>query len=323
MRALFSSFFYSVFLICLFTKCSSFDSDVSILTTVTIEKKQLLYQEFDDSVVSGITNWMPKVHDVKSVQGADCFKSYVCLFCADHSNLQILDMINKEQVSAISLPSLGSAYHCNNVDFSSTFYDENDFFPLLYSSHQGKNARCVLVDRLFMDGGKFKAKTIQRIDIPYEIDEALRFTPDALIDNQNKCLYVYTGNTIPITDFYIFKFRLPMITEGAVRLTKEDIMSAWVIQDNPSYYKQGGIVKNNILYIMEGVPGWNTDNIMRVIDLNNETYTLFNLTELYNAVWEPEDIFIYDENLYVLSSGSGIFLIEFNKPFLGYSIANP
>lgn len=279
-------------------------------------KTVLHYEESIGFVITGATKWMTQVKGGNSRQGADCFQNLLLQFRVNHTAIDIMDMEQRKHVLTVVLPSLGNAYHCNNADFSNTFYDETDAFPLLYSSHQGKAARCILVDRIIYEGEDVKLKTIQRIDIPFELDKPLEYTPDAIIDKDNNFLYVYTGNTIPITDFFIYKFRLPSISEGGtVRLTKEDAISCWTICDNPSFYKQGGMVKDDVMYIMEGVPAWDKDNILRIIDLKNNSYKLINLSKELNVKWEPEDIFIYKNDFYVASNRMGVFKlkIETNK----------
>lgn len=275
------------------------------------QKTRLQYDEAIDFNINSISRWMTQKQGEKSNQGADCYQNFLCQFRVDHTALDIMDMESRQHFATITLNSLGSAYHCNNADFSNTFYEETDAFPLLYSSHQGKSARCILVDRIYKDGNEYRMETIQRIEVPFEIDDPLQYTPDAILDKDNHFLYVYTGNTIPITDFYIYKFRLPSIHEGeVVRLTKKDAVSCWTINDSPSYYKQGGMIKDNVLYIMEGVPGWNTDNILRVIDLNREGYKLINLSKALNSNWEPEDIFIFNNNFFIASNRAGIYKLE-------------
>ncbi len=260
--------------------------------------------------IQSVSYWMEQINGEKSSQGADCYGNMLCQFRVDHTSLDIMDLKQKRHVATIPLFSLGSAFHCNNADFSSSFYDDSDEFPLLYSSHQGNDARCILVDRIYKVGKEYKFKTLQRIDIPYGLDEPLQFTPDAIIDNENQYLYVYTGNTKPITSFYIYRFRLPRFAEGSITLTEKDFEAAWIITDNPPKYKQGGMVKDGIIYLVEGVPGWETDNIIRAIDLHTGSYSIINLTKSFNAKWEPEDIFWYDGNFYIAANRSGIYRLD-------------
>ncbi len=287
----------------------------SAVSPEALVKKTLVNKDSVGIEILGITNWMHNIPGTKYKQGTDCYKNFVCQFCAEHSSLYIFDIEKKELVTTVTLPALGSAYHCNNVDFSSTFYDETDPFPLLYSSHQGRDARCVLVDRIYYDGDDYKVETIQRIDIPFEIDLPLGYSPDVILDKDNNYLYVYAGNTRTITDFYIYKFRLPHWKKENVKLKGRDLLSSWVIKGNPSYYKQGGMVSNNVLYVVEGVPGLYTDNKLRVIDLDAGSYKVFNLTEMFDAKWEPEDVFMFDNKLFVASSQSGIFLLHLKESF--------
>lgn len=224
-----------------------------------------------------------------------------------------MDIKEKKHVATINLTSLPGAYHCNNADFGKSFYSEEDEFPLLYSSHQGRNARCILVDRIMRDGEQYKLQTVQTIFIPWELDDRLCYTPDAIIDKENDFIYVYTGNTSPVTDFFIFKFRLPALHEGDVKLSRNDLLSSWVIFNNPLYYKQGGAINNNIIYILEGVPVWQADNILRIIDLSNCTYKTINLSKDYSLNWEPEDVFFYNNRLYIASNQAGFYLVNMEE----------
>ena len=53
----------------------------------------------------------------------------------------------------------------------------------------------------------------------------------------------WNNSMLQIGDFYIYQFRLPSIEDGeVVKLKEEDIISKWVVKDNPAYYKQGGLV---------------------------------------------------------------------------------
>lgn len=300
---------FSISIVTLMLGCSS-NYYQDIILPDENRKTPILQDISTDYYIRSLSRWMTHTQSGSSCQGADCHGNLLCQYRVDHTALDIYDLNQKCYVATITLSSLGSAFHCNNADFSNTYYNNTDEFPLLYSSQQGKNARCILVDRIYKTGEEFHLETIQRIDIPYEIDIPLQYSPDALIDKDKNCLYVYTGGTIPLTDFYIYKFRLPSPSEGNVRLTKEDILSEWVIEGCPAYYKQGGMVKDGVLYIMEGVPGWNTDNIIRIININKNTFTLINLTELLNVKWEAEDIFLHDDCFFIASNKSGIYRID-------------
>lgn len=288
-------------------KCDSSDHD-RVLTKdgfVVLKKDESI-----DFSIKKVSYWMNQITGDKSNQGGDCFKNVLCQFRADYSYLDFMDMKSKKPVATVSLATLGKSYHCNNADFSDIFYTVSDEFPLLYSSHQGKDARCILVDRINKNNGQYVVETVQRIDLPYEEEMPLQYTPDAIIDKDHDFLYVYTGNTITLTDFYIYQFRLPGVQEGDyLKLTKEDIICKWAIFEDPAYYKQGGMMKDGLLYIMEGVPKWNTDNILRIIDLKHFCYKTINLSKSFGVDWEPEDIFMYNDDFYITSMRSGIYHI--------------
>lgn len=246
-----------------------------------------------------------------SKQGGDCYQNFFCQFKVNHEALDIYDLKSKSAITSVPMSSLGEAFHCNNADFGSSFFEEGDAFPLVYSSQQGQGARCLIVDRVCCVNGVNIIETIQKINLPFEEVVPLQYTPDAIIDKENGYIYVYAGNTIPITDLYIYKFRLPSISEGKiVQLKKDDILAAWAIYGDPAYYKQGATIHGDFIYILEGVPGWNADAILRVIDLNYNCYKCINLSKSFNIRWEPEDVFFYNDSLFIASNGSGIYLLK-------------
>ena len=281
--------------------------------TVIVEKKDTIFvdngftvlneDETIDFNVEKVVYWTKQIRGKKGKQGGDAYNGLFCQFESGHSILDIIDITNRQPITTIE-PDYNENYHCNNADFSNTFLDINDEFPLLYSSQQSKNARCVIADRITLRNGNYILETVQRIDLPYDKEKPLQYSPDAVIDKENGFLYVYSGMTTPITDFYIYKFRLPRIEEGeVVQLKEKDIISKWIIEDNPAYYKQGGKIIGGFLITLEG----KSDNKMRIIDLENHRYKLIDIMSIFGAKWEPEDIFEVDGEIFVASGATGIY----------------
>lgn len=303
-------FFFFVLFNC---SCSSNDfEEQDLKESIPVHSfKQLVYCDTLPPLAKKITKWMNYGDSHFSRQGADVYNGHCFFLGVNHTVLEVLDIEKKEIISNVALDALNSSFHCNNVDFSSFFYSVDDEYPLLYSSHQGRAARCILVERIRKEAGSYSLSLIQTIFLPIGEEKPLQYTPDAIVDKDNGFLYVYTGNTRPITDMFIYKFRLPQIQEGeVVELSMTDLLDCWTITGNPAYYKQGGTIKDDVLYLVEGVPGWNSDNILRIIDFKKNVYKLVNLTDLFNSTWEPEDVFFYENKLFVTSAGSGIFCIE-------------
>ncbi len=283
--------------------------DTIIIERDSNTKKEYIILNKDETInfnIKQVTYWMRQPRATRGKQGGDVYNGFFCQFEGGHSVLDIIDIKNKQNIATIEL-DYNDNYHCNNADFSNTFYDINDEFPLLYSSQQDRYARCIIVDRLVKRNDNYTLETIQRIDLPFEQEEPLQHYPDAVIDNMNGFLYVYAGRS---SDFYIYKFRLPKIEEGeVVKLTEEDVLARWVFGDNPARYRQGGKIIGNFLIILEG----KSDNKMRIIDLDNHRYKLINLTSDFGAKWEPEDIFEIDGEIFVASGGTGIYKIELSN----------
>ena len=281
------------------------DKKDTIVIGKDTNKKEYLFLNEDETInfhISKVEYWMRQPRAMRGKQGGDAYNGYFCQFEGGHSILDILDINNKQHITTLEL-EYNSDFHCNNADFSNTFYDIQDEFPLLYSSQQDRYARCIIVDRIIKRDGNYNLETIQKINLPYDKEEPLQHYPDAVIDNEKGFLFVYAGRS---TEFYIYKIRLPKIEEGeVVQLREEDIISRWVIFDNPARYRQGGRMVGNFLITLEG----KSDNKMRIIDLENHRYKLIDLKSDFGAKWEPEDIFEVDGELFIASGATGIYKI--------------
>lgn len=139
--------------------------------------------------------------------------------------------------------------HANNANFSDTFFDISDTFPLLYLSRcqAGTDMEC-FVYRFLNDGtGVWNGNLIQTIttDVnPGGYD--LSWT----IDNDNKILYAYTylyGNwSQPNNNRCIFYgWKLPDISED-ILLLKEDALLSFEI---PFNILQGACVHNGLIFL--------------------------------------------------------------------------
>lgn len=262
----------------------------------------------DESInfnIEKVVYWTKQIRGKRGKQGGDAYNGIFCQFESGHNILDIIDITNKQPINTIE-SQYNENYHCNNADFSNIFYNINDEYPLLYSSQQGRFARCIIADRITQQNGNYMLETVQRIELPSDKEKPLQYSPDAVIDKDNGFIYVYTGMTTPITDFYIYKIRLPKIEEGdVVQLKDKDILSKWVIQNDPAYYKQGGRIIGRYLVTLEG----KSDNKMRIIDLENHRYKLIDLMSDFGAKWEPEDIFEIGGELFIASGATGIYKI--------------
>ena len=256
-----------------------------------------------DFHIEKVEYWMKQPRGIRGKQGGDAYNGLFCQFEGGHSILDILDINNKQHITTLEL-EYNSDYHCNNADFSNTFYDLQDEFPLLYSSQQDRYARCIIVDRIVKRDGNYDLETVQKIYLPYDKEEPLQHYPDAVLDNENRFIYVYAGRSV---EFCLYKFRLPKIEEGeVVQLREEDILSRWAIFDNPARYRQGSKMIGDFIITLEG----RNDIKMRIIDLENHRDKLIDLKSDLGAKWEPEDIFVIDGEIFMASGATGIYKIE-------------
>jgi hypothetical protein len=234
------------------------------------------------------------------LQGADCYDGVMFQFCDMFSYASCYDMETYKRLSLFKTPSV-SSYHCNNADFSNIFYDENDRFPLLYISQFRDNDRCVIVCRIIQEGMKFTIRVVQKIQLPMD-HSIIGYYTDAVLDNENGFMYVYSYNSTKYNSISLHKFKMPEFREDeTVVLTNDDIIESF----NNGYCKhpQGAKIKDGLLYMVEGVPNWGTEVYLRVTNLENKSHARVSFSKMQTEkIWEPEDIFFYNDELYCASN---------------------
>lgn len=234
------------------------------------------------------------------LQGADCYDGVMFQFCDKFSYASCYDMETYKRLSFFKTPSV-SSYHCNNADFSNIFYDENDRFPLLYISQFRNNDRCVIVCRITQEKNVYSIRVVQKIQLPMD-HSIIGYYTDAVLDNENGFMYVYSYNSTKYNSISIHKFKIPEFREDeTVVLTNDDIIESF--NNGFCRHPQGAIIKNGLLYMVEGVPNWGTEVYLRVTNLKNKSHARVSFSKMQtDRTWEPEDIFFYNDELYCASN---------------------
>lgn len=240
-----------------------------------------------------------------SVQGASCYGDKVFHFLDQNSGVLIYDMSLKTQIAKITMtPNANN--HCNNVSFSNRYYSLSDSFPLLYVSGSKNEAiNNVQVYRIVYSEGQFEIFKVQEISLPKATDANKLFWTGAVLDNDNGYLYVYANHS---TGAQIAKFKIPDPYEPNIILSDKEIINQFSL--SPFIHQQGACIRNNKLFVFDGVPAWGDRNILRVIDLHSGMDLRYLYLSANGLVYEVEGAFFWKDNLYCITNDSnGIFKI--------------
>lgn len=285
---------------------SPHEEDLLIINTHTTENGEEKSTVDDDETGSAVKLIIDSIvfkfkQDAPGdLQGADCYDGIMFQFCDHFSYAAGYDMNTLNRIALFKTPSV-SSYHCNNADFSNTFYDENDRFPLLYISQFRDNDRCIIVCRIIQEKNNYSLKVVQTIQLPYD-HSVIGYYTDAVLDNENGYMYVYSYDSTKYNSISIHKFKMPEFIENeSVVLTNDDIIESF--GNGYCKHPQGAIIKDGLLYMVEGVPNWGTEVYLRVTNLENKSHIRVSFSNLQTEwVWEPEDVFFYNDDLYCVSN---------------------
>lgn len=187
------------------------------------------------------------------------------------------------------LSSTDSGWHCNSAQFSDTFYDENDKFPLLYiSGSEGTKASMFLVARIvpYNDKYTYHMELVQTVTMPPTITYAN-------IGIENGYLYMQNGTTI-------YKCAAPAIFDGngdvisTVTMTDTDILDTMTGAEHPSNPQGCCVHKGVFIGTYGGVSG---NRYIATFDLFTKQPINTINTYLLGIDEEPEGVFFYKETM--------------------------
>lgn len=244
-------------------------------------------------------------------QAGAAYGNYFFQFTNQHSNMKVYDLSTKTFHSTVTMTSVASD-HCNNACFSNIFYDTNDDFPLIYTSgSQTGSYNHVQVWRIQLADNVFSITKVQEITLPTGATGNIWYWGQAYLDNERGYMWYSTnanGNA------HFMKFAIPAIFDGdsnvvsEVTLTDADIIDSF--STIPNANQQGGVVKNGILYLLDGVPSYGTYTKLYVYNLWSKS--LINIIDIYNILGitsEFEGCGIWNDTLVANTNGGGIYAI--------------
>lgn len=274
------------------TRTDSTKTDTTKTDTVIINKEYVSIQE--------ITKYMNQSSS-GSVQGADCYGDYLFQFQDKNAAVYVYNLKEKKYLGKVTLTP-NNNNHCNNASFSRIFYQEGDEFPLIYVSGSGSGTyNHVQVYRISKKESSFNIEQVQEILFPDSNSDNDLYWTDIMMHNDYMCVSTAASEG----DGKITLFKIPNPKKNEVRLTNDDVIDSFHV--GKFTHHQGANIKNDILYIFDGVPAWGDTNYLRIIDLKNKKdLAKINITEKGFRV-EPEGAFFYNGDLFNASNRSGIY----------------
>lgn len=291
-------------------------NDTIIKTDTIVNKDTVVAQEKikqPDSLMSTdiiLTYYMNPRSSSGTLQGAASYDNYLFQFNHSNNKIFICDLSSKQNINTIELPAI-SSNHCNNISFSNIFYDKGDDFPLLYVS--GSNSGTynhVQVYRITKSQDYFQFIKIQEIILPESSDYNYLYWTGVVLDNENNYMYVYAN-------YYngeIAKFKIPDIHREEVVLTNSDILDLFPVWGFT--HQQGAIIKNSIMYVLDGIPARGDTNYLRLINLKEKKdQIIYNLSEAGYGNYEYEGITFYNDStiLVTTNNNKGIYSVILNN----------
>ena len=251
------------------------------------------------------------------LQDGDCYNDIYFQFydqrkaLSDLKGLEVINLLTGEILQQITL-GYEDGHHNNAVCFGPYKWDNNDGFPLIYTS--GLMDSKVFVYRITGTRGSYSLTKVQTITVQ---DLNAQFT--SFIDKERHLLITENTDNVTTHTATYKSFDLPDPHSGDVDLSVAnavdsfdiDISNPYIVPDPVANASQGGCIIDAKLYQMFGFAnrrGW-----LQVINLRTHvTESTVNMTDI-GLNFEPEGAFYYNGKLGAMfNGGSGRFIVELN-----------
>lgn len=217
--------------------------------------------------------------------------------------------------------SKDATWHCNQCQFGTLKYSQDDMFPVLYITvNNNAQGRCSWVAYRIIptltDGeiSSFEIVEVQTIKLPVMTDNNALGNVNIAVDTERNLLWGYGRNNNSNADnsqlARFVCFPMPQLTESEVIFEDSDIIDTFS-NDWKMSYAQGGFIKNGKLVFMQGYSNVGHIN-MRVIDLYAQKKQV-SFVELFanGFTEEPEGVFYWNGHIYTSANSSNIWEFTF------------
>lgn len=261
------------------------------------------YMRLDASIFGG-----------QSIQGCSQYNNLLFVACNTMSTIAIFDLSTKELVSIINFPPV-STYHCNSMNFGTEKY-AGDELPLLYISMENIAEHKMIALRVTKSSDNIYSGEIKQT-ITYPVpSESAQYFPNGSLDNVNGFLFVkgYTQNSYIAENgnsIRVRKWVMPKLSDGDVTLRIEDALQTF---DIPALScTQGELVVNGRMIGCYGAD-WAGDKSIRIAMIDPTQEKMITNIKMNTAGYaqEPESLFIWKDELYILDVNGEINKLYFN-----------
>lgn len=213
----------------------------------------------------------------------------------DGGYCSVVDMDKKTLVSQFPLAVVATNNHVNNSNFGVEFPAGNTQFPAIYNSKFRDTGECFVENITLENSTLLQTISLQLANNPiYGISWA--------VDVQNKNLWAIgykleNWATIEGNAIYYAKFRLPLISEGDIMFTDDDVIERF---EMPYRVHQGFYITDNKIFAPWGI-GNNCGLV--VLDILTKQY----ITDVPLGQWgaEPEGIDEYNDSIIISHNHGG------------------
>lgn len=262
--------------------------------------KKMEYHDYSslDGIKISPSHVMSLKMDSKIVpQGGDCYGNLYFQFTSNNSIVRVYDLEKKILIQESEIEGFNRGFvsrcHCNSVNFSSSYYSDEDEFPLIYVStgYSSGGYTGALVYRIQREQSMFSFSLVQTLKFP--VFESLVWTE--FIPADRFCYLCYTGANV------VFKFYLPSINEGDVYLNYIDAIDSFQFPSQTEWINnssnQDRLYYNEKIISISGVPHSGESLFLAIMDLSSRTYEhIFDLKAM-GLYQEPESVFFWKNNL--------------------------
>lgn len=252
--------------------------------------------------------------DGNGIQGCAQYNGFLFVTCNAMAVIAVFDLKSKTLIGKMTFDPVYT-YHCNSMNFGSEKYLNEDEFPLLYISMENIAEHKMIAMRILKNHDGYNGEIKQTITYPVP-SESMQYFPNGSLDNENGLLFVkgYTQNSYIAENgnsIRVRKWVMPKLSDGDVTLRIEDALQTF---DIPALScTQGELVVNGKLIGCYGTD-WAGDKSIRIAMVDPTQEKMVTNIKM-NAVWyakEPESLFIWKDELYILDINGEINKLYFN-----------
>lgn len=284
--------------------------DTIVKQDTVVKQDTIIYLDSIKQTDVTVSFYMDPHAITAQIQGAASFKNYHFQFQNRNKFVFICDLSTKKFIKVIGLQEV-SENHCNNISFSNIYYEPTDYFPLLYVSGSTRgDYNHVQVYRILKDNSNFTITKVQEITLPDCTNSNHLYWTSVAIDNEHQYLYAYSNHK----GGRITKFEIPSIKSAEIILSDPDILEQFVVAQFTS--QQGGVIHNNILYVLDSQSDSRGTNYIRLIDLQQKKdHSIYNLTKAGYGDLEFEGITFYNDSILLITANAnkGMFSVKANQ----------